>query len=521
MATAPGSNQVVELLFKVAGGASLNGLSGKGIKDDISNIVSELQKQSVTELTFKVSDESLKSIRDQIKKSVQNISVTFNGKNLGAGDDTPSSSGGSKKTSDEKRQVAEVVRLYREYYSLLNKASGLSIDKQYSQRNAALKSAASTYDLISDKLKEYNIEASKTPQIQEAINNGYRKLMQTYNMSVARQADSIKAPQMLTSQVPLEQLSTKFTNLQKQINNLNLYNILPQEQIYGFQNSLDGIQVRFENLAGSSTQFANSFKNIKESEFRKIADDASLLEFSLERATEEAKLGSAEITKYQNSFTKLANRAQDYLTKITPSLKRSPEMFAELNNLVNQLRSGEGFSSVTEGSLAFQDLQFRIKQAGLETQTLGQQIEDIFKNKLGYGIIATAALYARSTMRELVSTVIELDTKLTELQIVSGESGQTMVKYMDDAAEGAKRVAASITDIIDATTVFRRLGFELQDSLNFAELTTMYSKVGGVEIGEAEANITAIIKAFELSTSDLELALDKMVTTGKVYCPTA
>lgn len=211
----------------------------------------------------------------------------------------------------------------------------------------------------------------------------------------------------------------------------------------------------------------------------------------------------------------------DYLTKITPSLKRSPELFTELNSLVNQLRSGEGFSSVTEGSLAFQDLQFRIKQAGLETQTLGQQIEDIFKNKLGYGVIATAALYARSTMRELVSTVIELDTKLTELQIVSGESGQTMVKYMDDASEGAKRVAASITDIIDATTVFRRLGFELQDSLHYAELTTMYSKVGGVEIGEAEANITAIIKAFNLSTSDLELALDKMVTTGKVYCPTA
>lgn len=520
MATAPGSNQVVELLFKVAGGASLDGASGKGIKKDISNIVSELQKQSVTELTFKVSDASLKSIRDQIKKSVQNIQVTFDGKNLGSGDDSSSPSG-SKKTSDEKKQISEVVRLYKEYYSLLSKASVLSIDKQSSQRNAALKSAASTYDLISDKLKEYNIEASKTPHIQDAINNGYRKLMQTYNMSVAKQADSIKSPQMLTSQVPLEQLATKFTNLQKQINNLNLYNILPQEQIYGFQNSLNGIQVRFENLAGSSKQFANSFKNIKSADFNQIANDANVLDTALKRASEEAKLGSTEITKYENSFAKLANRAQDYLTKITPSLKRSPELFTELNSLVNQLRSGEGFSSVTEGSLAFQDLQFRIKQAGLETQTLGQQIEDIFKNKLGYGVIATAALYARSTMRELVSTVIELDTKLTELQIVSGESGQTMVKYMDDASEGAKRVAASITDIIDATTVFRRLGFELQDSLHYAELTTMYSKVGGVEIGEAEANITAIIKAFNLSTSDLELALDKMVTTGKVYCPTA
>ena len=73
--------------------------------------------------------------------------------------------------------------------------------------------------------------------------------------------------------------------------------------------------------------------------------------------------------------------------------------------------------------------------------------------------------------------------------------------------------------MIDAATVYNRLGFSDTESLKYAELTTMYSKVGDVDISDAESNITALIKAYNVGVDQLELALDKMVYVGKQYCP--
>ena len=225
--------------------------------------------------------------------------------------------------------------------------------------------------------------------------------------------------------------------------------------------------------------------------------------------------------KLETSYHKLANRAHDYMTRIQSSLSRDPAMMQEMQHLVDRLHQGD-FGSVAEGAQAFQKLQFRIKQAGLEAETLGEQVKRVFKEKFGFGVMATAAMYARRAISDVYQTVVDLDTKMTELKIVSGATGQEMVKYFDNAAAAAKRVAASITDIIDATTVYRRLGFEMSKSLDFAELTTMYSKVGNVDMSAAEDSVTSIIKAFNLNdVEQVRLAMDQLVLVGKQNCPAA
>lgn len=216
-------------------------------------------------------------------------------------------------------------------------------------------------------------------------------------------------------------------------------------------------------------------------------------------------------------YHKLANRAHDYMARIQGTLSRDPGMMREMESLVDRLHRGD-FESVAHGAQEFQKLQFRIKQAGLEAETLGEQVRRVFKEKFGFGVMATAAMYARSAISDVARTVVDLDTKLTELKIVSGETGQAMVKYMDDAAAAAKRVASSITDIIDATTVYRRLGFEMSKSLDFAELTTMYSKVGNVDMSAAEDSVTSIIKAFDLNdVEQVRQAMDQLVLVGNNF----
>ena len=290
---------------------------------------------------------------------------------------------------------------------------------------------------------------------------------------------------------------------------------IPPEDLTKFQAQVDKIRTELAKLGITSSEVDISLDKIDDHEqLRAYLHQLLSLNSGLSTAAREVNGLATANVKLETSYHKLANRAYDYMTRIQSSLSHEPAMMVEMQNLVDKLRRGQ-FDSVAHGVQEFQKLQFRIKQAGLEAETLGEQVRRVFKEKFGFGVMATAAMYARSAISDVARTVVDLDTKLTELKIVSGETGSAMVKYMDDAAAAAKRVASSITDIIDATTVYRRLGFEMSKSLDFAELTTMYSKVGAVDMSQAEENITAIIKAYNLEDiNDLRYALDQMVATG-------
>ena len=136
-------------------------------------------------------------------------------------------------------------------------------------------------------------------------------------------------------------------------------------------------------------------------------------------------------------------------------------------------------------------------------------------------LTAIASNTLRKALRAIYQNVVELDDALTEFSIVSGKTGNDLSDFADKAFESAQRLRAGVTDVIDAATVYSRLGFNDQESMKYAELTTMFSKVGDVEISDAESNITALVKAYNVGADELELALDKIVTTGKQNCPAA
>lgn len=153
----------------------------------------------------------------------------------------------------------------------------------------------------------------------------------------------------------------------------------------------------------------------------------------------------------------------------------------------------------------------------MTVETFGQKLRRLFGEHLTSALTALASNALRKALREIYQNVVELDDALTEFSIVSGKTGNDLSDFADKAFKSARRLRAGVTDVIDAATVYNRLGFSDQDSLKYAELTTMFSKVGDVEISDAEANITAIIKAYQVGSDELELVLDKIVKTGNGF----
>ena len=154
---------------------------------------------------------------------------------------------------------------------------------------------------------------------------------------------------------------------------------------------------------------------------------------------------------------------------------------------------------------------------GPKTSNLKTQIVELTRH---YGTMLSGIQgiqLAIRGVRKLAKEAIAIDDSMTQLRVVTGGSDREFEQYSNDVAISAQKIGSSITDVIDATTVFARLGYTLKESSKLAELTTMLQRVGDINASDAQASLTSIIKAFDVDVSDMESVMDKLVTVGNGF----
>lgn len=522
---AAANNRAIELLFGVAGGASIASGSGKNIADAMRQIVSQIEQSGVTSLEFTASDASLQKLRESIRKAVSNIKVTVDGADIGStrAPGTAGASAGAEDLDTRTQEVRRLTDLYKQYYDFQLKSARTKfpeVSDSYATR------AAELYDTIIQRQNIYGIQLENVPKLYARVEQWERRVaneLEKHAFATEEAAAKQRALSAATlqSDVPLKQLSTTLQSTKRSLDSLeaadNTRLSVEVEKLREYTERYQTLSAQMNRLRSLDDDGNYRWGDTTVNDFNRILTSARLLNQEVSGYLNTLNSSNAALVRQENSYAKLANRAQDYYNRISRTLRRNPTMDSQMQNLIGRLRRSD-FNSVTEASKAFQELQFSIRASGLETETLGQTVSRVFSEKFGYGVMASAALAARNALSSMYQNVVAIDAKLADLQVVSGASDNELAEYFDQAAESAQRVASSITDVIDATAVYRRLGFGVQDSLDFAELTTMYSRIGDVAIEEAESNITSVIKAFDFVTGDeLSVAMDKMVKVANDY----
>lgn len=120
-------------------------------------------------------------------------------------------------------------------------------------------------------------------------------------------------------------------------------------------------------------------------------------------------------------------------------------------------------------------------------------------------------------LRQMVQTTIELDSAMTQLRIVTNNSEAEYAAYGTQMSRTAQEIGASITDLVDSTTVFARLGYSLDESSELSRLTAMLHNVGDIDVSSAQNALTAITKAFADAGTNIEASMDKMVVVGNNF----
>ena len=128
-------------------------------------------------------------------------------------------------------------------------------------------------------------------------------------------------------------------------------------------------------------------------------------------------------------------------------------------------------------------------------------------------------MYAVNAMRKMVSTTIELDTAMTELKKVTDESDAAYSKFLDDASSRANNLGVSLSDVVNSTADFARLGYSMSEASQLSDVATIYKNVGdGIEnVSEASESIIATMQAFGIQAKDAMSIVDKFNAVGNNY----
>lgn len=542
------ANEILEIRFGVAGGASVDGESGRLIARDLTKLAQNIHPK----VSFRIDKSqaaisSLQSDLNQIAKGLKlNVEAKITGATQGTGGTggsgrssggrTPSGKTGSKKSESDLAALRNTRAALNSYKStttqILNLKKRISAIDADNHETQLLQQKIDLLENYLSKLESV-IRASKSAasiaEMTATARAAETKEQQNEYDALIKRAKEYEAVQKRLSQVLPAKDSTKYTNTVAGLSQIDAANKNSDAKTSYAQQYEDRYKQAAQAYEKFTTLLSQPIPETQSGVRAYLADlktQADAAETAMQKFNETAA-ASQEILKNNKhginndkAFANATKSAEQFYSRYKDLINANDEFSQKWTALLQKLNSG-GFNSAQEAFAAISKLQTETIQAGLTMETFGQRLKRLFGDRLVGIITAFGANALRRSIREIYNNVVQLDDALTEFSIVSGKAGRDLDDFADRAFEAAKRIRAGVTDVIDAATVYNRLGFSDSDSLKYAELTTMYSKVGDVEISDAESNITALIKAYNVGADQLELALDKMVYVGKQHCPAA
>lgn len=536
--------EILRIRFGVAGGSSLNGESGRDIAADLTKIAQSFKPF----VRFRVARDQQTVFQSELDSIAKNLKLNITAHISGI-DDAAGSTGGTstrrqrKQTSNsgEKDKQTEKIRAeqialreykktYGEVIQLQKTAAKLDADDPqqkyikrklgnlitYGRKQEAIINASQSASLKAEKAATDEANALKT---KNSLLDVAQQKVKSYAAELARLNAKIPA-QTGSKYGDVTSTLKSYATEQTQLGNSENAKIA-EEQVNRLTAAYEAMKVAAE-AAQEELNKPISTDSSPEAGVQRINQ-------ALENAKAQAATFATEMknasdlmhglrleTNFEKGFSNATKSAETFYNKYKDLIRVNSEFSRAWDELLRKLNDGE-FKTPQEAFIAINKLETATIKAGLTVETFGQKIKRVFGERV-VGIISAVALNAaRKALRDMYQNVVDLDDALTEFSIVSGKTGSSLEKFSEQAFESAKRIRAGVTDVIDAATVYSRLGFDDESSMKFAELTTMYSKVGAVDISEAEANMTALIKAYNIGADQLELVMDKLVKIGNSY----
>ncbi|WP_291567009.1 MULTISPECIES: phage tail tape measure protein [unclassified Clostridium] len=148
-----------------------------------------------------------------------------------------------------------------------------------------------------------------------------------------------------------------------------------------------------------------------------------------------------------------------------------------------------------------QDIDTRVVNARAE-RTANEGFLSSTRNMLtSFGIIFSGQMVFRSiinTFRNATDSVIELDNALVDLKKVTDESEATYDRFLGTVHKMGMKLGETSREIVNAVSMWAKTGEDLENATKLANNTILLSKVGDVNVEQAQSYLVAPLKAFNI-----------------------
>lgn len=124
-----------------------------------------------------------------------------------------------------------------------------------------------------------------------------------------------------------------------------------------------------------------------------------------------------------------------------------------------------------------------------------------------------------SAISSMVDEVLKLNKAEIELQKVSDLQGASLEKYVKKLGEAGREVGRSASEMTEAATMFRKSGFDDNDSAKLAKIATMYTNIADTEVDAADAasEIVSQLRAFGWGADEATHVIDAYNETANNF----
>lgn len=373
--------------------------------------------------------------------------------------------------------------------------------------------------LNQDNINQLNDEYSKTDEIIKNIGNS---TSETFDKMVSDANKAILVYENLgKSMRDAENTATELSS-----NDIGSAKSLLGGNIDKFIGQVSKSSIADSNaIIGKAEEIKKSLNDIGDAHGLKIARD-NLNKLRGEFASLDAQAKSASFAEtLKNRVEKLSATMSAFAERNERAVKSvqtmsSGKTFAqEWQELSNALSKG----GLNPDELRHLQERFAIfgkeaEAAGLKGKTAWEKFLGTFKTFSSYITANMVFNVFKRQVSQLVQEVINLDTAMTELRKVTEATEPEFDKFLETAKKSAQYLGSSVTDLVNATSTFSRLGYSLNEAQNLGEVATLYKNVGdGIDISTASESIVSTLKAFKIEANDAIGIIDKLNEVGNNF----
>ncbi|AZV43737.1 peptidase M23 [Peribacillus asahii] len=292
----------------------------------------------------------------------------------------------------------------------------------------------------------------------------------TYNYDKGGNVTSSRTTQNIEQQrLATEKLLATQIRLKNEFNELQRQGTITSSSLSRLNNAIDNTKnidqiKKLENALSRAKTNANT--NVGLENYKK---QASVNVQNLARSTG-MSMNDSSIKQYLNSVNALTSR--------TPNLNQ------QMLNL----------------STSFRQLAANARDTAKANETLGNSLAGIMGKVATWGIVTTAIYGTINAAKDFMSIIVDIDTKMTTLKMVTGESDLSSV--FDRAVESSERFSRSISESMDALVEFSRQGFKGEELNGLADSALIASAVADLSTQKSADYLTSTLVQWNMEAKE-------------------